>query len=409
MSKLKEEAKYFERLDIAIVSIDKMKDIVKNNIKNTLSCWDNGKNIEKMTYHIISSAGVGKTSSCYQIANELSEELKKNFNVIMIKSPVISRDDLLCPFPEIDGEKKKFKMYYSDFIPIEKDSYGLFVIDEFSRGDNNLQQLMWQVINEYKIHLQDFPKGWFVISLDNPEEAEYSMNYIEDAAGLRRMVHIYVEVSPKAFITYAIQNGFHSYIVEFIQTHPEYLYDFDSQKVGRVYANPASWEKVSNILWGYEISGKGIIENLYEIEVSIAGLLNMTMTRLFLDFIKNKGEDIKPSDIFFNYEKVRPKILKLVKDGKNLKIGQAMTSVMTYLSTSMPVFNDNNLENITNFMLDIPADIGATYFSWLSDLKKKDQKAFIYMSKIQVDMIKDDNYRTRFYDVMVDMSKRSRE
>jgi len=409
MSKLKEEAKYFERLDIAIVSIDKMKDIVKNNIKNTLSCWDNGKNIEKMTYHIISSAGVGKTSSCHQIANELSEELKKNFNVIMIKSPVISRDDLLCPFPEIDGEKKKFKMYYSDFIPIEKDSYGLFVIDEFSRGDNNLQQLMWQVINEYKIHLQDFPKGWFVVSLDNPEEAEYSMNYIEDAAGLRRMVHIYVEVSPKAFISYAIQNGFHSYIVEFIQTHPEYLYDFDSQKVGRVYANPASWEKVSNILWGYEISGKGIIENLYEIEVSIAGLLNMTMTRLFLDFIKNKGEDIKPSDIFFNYEKVRPKILKLVKDGKNLKIGQAMTSVMTYLSTSMPVFNDNNLENITNFMLDIPADIGATYFSWLGDLKKKDQKAFIYMSKIQVDMIKDDNYRTRFYDVMVDMSRRSRE
>jgi hypothetical protein len=140
-----EEKKYYQRLGIVPTSIDNVKKIIKNNIKNTIECWKNGIDIEKQTFRVVSPAGIGKTQSALQIAEELTEELKIEFQHILIKAPVLSRDDFLCPFPIIDNGNSRFKMLYSDFVPLDKDSYGLFIIDEVSRGDSSLQKLLWAV------------------------------------------------------------------------------------------------------------------------------------------------------------------------------------------------------------------------------------------------------------------------
>ena len=165
MSNKKEEAiQHYERLNIATLTISKVKDLIKSNIKNTIECWNNNIDIEKQTFHIIGPAGVGKTQVCYQICDELTKELfpdeSNTFEIIKINAPVLSRDDFIIPFPVMDNGNASFKMLYSDFVPKDKDSFGIFVIDEFSRGDHSLQQLMWQVQNECKLHLMDFPKGW---------------------------------------------------------------------------------------------------------------------------------------------------------------------------------------------------------------------------------------------------------
>jgi hypothetical protein len=408
MDKINEEAKFFERLDISVLSINKIKNIIKNYIKNNLKCLKNGNDLEKLAYHIVGPAGIGKTEICKQIAKELSKELEVEFQCIIIKAPVISRDDLLCPFPEINNGSTKFKMLYSDFIPTDKSSYGLFVIDEFSRGDHTLQQLCSQILNENKVHIYDFPRGFFVISTDNPDDSEYAgMNFLDDAALTRRSLHLYTEVSVPDFLSFAISDNFHPFVIEFIQSHPDYLYDFISQKVGRVFANPASYQKVSNILNGYE-TDQEIFKNMDDINVQCSGLLNTTMTRLFLDFMKNKDNDIRPKDIVFNYKDERKKVKNLIKDSNNTKIGQLMQSFLTYLSTSKPSITSKELDNISTFLLDIPSDIGATYFTMVQGIKSRDQDAFLYLTKIQMDLMKNDEYRTKFYEAMVDMSKRSR-
>jgi len=343
------------------------------------------------------------------MANELTQEIGKEFEYIIIKAPVISRDDLLCPFPEINNGSTKFKMLYSDFIPTKKDSFGLFIIDEFGRGDHQLQQLCWQIMNENKIHVFDFPQGWFVISLDNPDDSEYSMNYLEDAAGLRRSLHLYSDVSVPAFLSFSISNKFHNYVVEFIQIHPEYLYDFESQKLGRVYSNPASWERVSNILIGYDNEVE-IFKNMEDINSQCSGLLNNTMTRIFTDFMKNKDNEIRPKDILYSYIKTeQEKIKKMIKDSNNIKIGQIMQSFLTYLSTSKPEYNGSELKNISAFLLDVPADIAATYFTMVKEIKDRDINAFKYLTDIQMELIKDDKYRIEFYEAMTERGKRARK
>ena len=394
------ELKYFERLNISVLSIGKIKELIKLDIKNTLNAWEKGRLVEKQCFHIIGPAGVGKTAVCFQIAEELTQETKHSFDIIMVKSPVLSRDDFIIPFPVVDGNNTSFKMLYSDFVPKGENTYGLFVIDEFSRGDHSLQQLLWQVQNEYAVHRYNFPKGWFVISIDNPDDSEYSMDILEDAAGLRRQLHIYSEVSVPDFLKYAIEYEFHPYIIEFIQTHPDYLYDFESQKVGAVYANPASYEKLSDHLWKFEVNG-GIKQNLLQIESLSSGLLNVNKTRLFIEFLTDI-KTISPRDVFYKFNDVKAEIAKLVKKGNNAKLGEIMVGFCTYLLSSRPSYTKKELDNIVKFLTIVPIDTAAIFISQIDSFDRTSAE-FKYITGIHHILIKDStDYKQKFYEAIVE-------
>ena len=398
MSKDKKDiVKYNDRLNIPSVTISKAKELVKKNIMNTIEMGI--ENVDKQTFHLIGPAGVGKSKICEQIVSELSSETGINFKMLMVKCPVLSRDDFLMPFPVKDeNNNPKFEMLYSNFIPFEENSYGLFVIDEFSRGDHSLQQLLWQIQNDYQVHLKDLPKGWFVISIDNPDEQEYNMNILEDAAGLRRMLHMYIDVSASDFLIYAISQKFHPYVIEFIQAHPDFLYDFASQTLGSVYSNPASWERVSNILKGYQ----DIENNLDDIEVLCGGLLNVSKTRLFLEYLKNNAI-IKPSDIIYKYDEVSPKINKFISSKNNAKLGEIIISFTTYLATSKPKYTEKELDNICKFLTEIPIDTAAVFISQVDNYPKNSEE-FAYIGTLHADLMIFPKYVEEFYEPLKNIS-----
>jgi hypothetical protein len=393
-----QELKYYERLNISVLSIDKIKTLIKTDIKQTLGAWGKGRDVDKQCWHIVGPAGVGKTEICYQIAEELTGDFGKPFEIIMVKAPVLSRDDFIIPFPVTDNGHTSFKMLYSDFVPKGDDSYGIFVIDEFSRGDHTLQQLLWQVQNEYAIHRYEFPKGWFVISIDNPDDSAYTMDTMEDAAGLRRQLHIYTEVSPIDFLNYAIKQDFHPLVIEFIQTHPEMLYDFQAQLQGSVYANPASYEKLSDHLWKMDLNG-GIDFNVVDSKAS--GLINTHMTKMFIEFAQEK-KDINPKDIFNNLPGVRPAIMELKKEGNNAKLGQLMVGFCTFMTTSMPKYQKENLQFVEEFLLMMPIDTAAIFITQI-DKFDRTSEAFKYMTKIHITLLKQSKrYEKEFYDPIVE-------
>ena len=408
------ELKYHERLNISVLSIAKIKELIKNDILDTIAAWKSGRNVDKQCYRIVGPAGVGKTQIMFQIAKELtedifgevnktrSEEEQEIFDVIMVKAPVLARDDFIIPFPvkEVGGaaDDYTFKMLYSDFVPKERNTFGLFVIDECSRGDHQLQQLMWQVQNEYAVHRHEFPKGWFVISIDNPDDSEYSMDNLEDAAGLRRQLHMYVEVSAVDFLNYAIKKNFHPFVVEFIQTHPERIYDFGAQKLGSVYANPASFEKLSDHLWKMEIRRKTIDFN--EIDIKASGLLNTHMANLFIEFARDK-KDINPKDVFHNYREVEAQIKALLKENNMSKLGELMIGFCTYMTTTMPEYNKNNLDNVLKFLLVMPLESAALFISQIDGFDRS-SAAFRYMTKIHMIFMESSKaYRENFYNPIV--------
>jgi hypothetical protein len=391
-----QEVKYFEKLNIGVTTIDKVKLDLQDDIVSTIKTWDAGREVKKQCYHIIGPAGVGKTEICYQLQQELTDLTGYNFDLIKITSPVLTRDDFLIPFPIVGEETEQFKMLYSDFIPQQSSEYGLYVIDEFARGDHPLQQLLWQVQNEYAVHRYEFPKGWFVVSVDNPDESEYSMNTLEDAAGLRRQSHIYVEVSAPAFLKYGTKMDFHPFVLDYINTYHDRVYDFASQKVGSVYANPASWEKVSDIIWKAEISTEGNFD-IQKLETRIAGLLNSSAAMLFIGFCLDNTNIVKPSDIISDYKnKAQPIIQKMLNSNDNAKLGELMTSFNTYLQNTMPDLSGSEIQNIHDFLIAMPVDT-ASLLIIQSDIDRT-SKEFRYITKLMKELYKSKVFQQRFFE-----------
>jgi hypothetical protein len=393
------EVKYFEKLNIGVTTIDKVKEDIKDDIESTVKTWEAGRNVQKQCYHIIGPAGVGKTQICYQIQEELSQLMGKEFDLIKITSPVLTRDDFLVPFPIVGkdiNDTQEFRMLYSDFIPKQSSEYGIYVIDEFARGDHPLQQLLWQVQNEYAVHRYEFPKGWFVISVDNPDDKEYTMNTLEDAAGLRRQSHIYIEVSAPAFLKYATKMDYHPFVLDYINTYHERVYDFQSQKVGSVYSNPATWEKVSDILWKAEISTEGNYD-IQKLETRIAGLLNSSAAMLFVGFCVDNSEIVRPLDIIENYKtKAEPIIQKLLQSNNNSKLVELMTSFNTYLQNSMPDLKSNEIKNIHEFLITMPVDTAALLIIQ-SDIDRT-SKEFRYITKLMKELYKSPIFQQKFFE-----------
>lgn len=391
------EVKYFEKLNIGVTTIDRVKEDLEDDIVSTLKAWEAGRQVKKQTYHVIGPAGVGKTEICYQLQQELTDITGETFDLIKITCPVLTRDDFLIPFPVVGEERtEQFKMLYSDFVPQQTSPYGIYVIDEFARGDHPLQQLLWQVQNEYCVHRYEFPQGWFVISVDNPDEQEYSMNTLEDAAGLRRQSHIYVEVSAPAFLKYGTKMDFNPLVLDYINTYHERVYDFASQKVGSVYANPASWEKVSDILWKAELATEGTYD-IKKLETRIAGLLNSSAAMLFIGFCLDNTNIVKPSDIISNYkEKAEPIIRKMLNTNDNAKLGDLMTSFNTYLQNTMPDLKGEEIKNIHDFLITMPVDT-ASLLIIQSDIDRT-SKEFRYITKLMKELYKSKVFQQRFFE-----------
>lgn len=399
------ELKYFEKLNISTVSIDKVKKDITDDIQSTLKAWDLGRDVGKQCYHIIGPAGVGKTQICYQMVDELTKSTGKEFDIIKVTAPVLTRDDFLIPFPVMEEDKAfTFKMLYSDFVPKIGNEHGIFVIDEFARGDHPLQQLMWQIQNEYAVHRYPFPKGWFVISVDNPDDKEYSMNNLEDAAGLRRQSHIYVEVSTKAFLKYATENDFHKFVLDYINTYHEKVYDFTAQSSGMVYANPASWEKVSDLLWKAEIANEGTYD-IQELDARISGLLNASGALHFIGFCTDNTKIVTPYDIIYHYpEKAEPILRDFINRSDNSKLGELMNSFCTYIQNTMPDLKAAQVKNIHDFLITMPVDTAALLIIQ-SDIDRTSEE-FRYTTKLIKELYKSSIFQEKFFEKLMTAHKK---
>ncbi len=381
---------YIKKLNIQKTSIGKAKIILKKYFTQMTKKILNGESPIKISIRLIGNAGIGKTDILRQIALELQEELKVEFGFIELKCPVITRDDFLIPYPI--GESDQFKMLYSDFVP-SKEEFGILVLDEFSRGDTNLQMLLWQAQNECRIHTKSFPRGWFVVSIDNPDDDNYSMNTIDDSAGMRRSLHIGCECSTSEWINYAINSKFHPFVTNFIMNFTDRLYDNQSHHNGQAFANPSSWEKVSEILKLMEIRSTNASE-IESIDLLISGLINTGMSSQFIEYVQ-KNETISPDKIIFNFETIKDAV-KVICETDNFSASELTVGLFLTLKNNTPGLTDAQKEGISEFFCMIPRDIFQIFLSEFNKIKA--EESFKYIALLMRDLTRFEKFRVEVHE-----------
>jgi hypothetical protein len=156
-----------------------------------------------------------------------------------------------------------------------------------------------------------------ILCLMNPSGGGMLVNEFEkDPAYRRRLLMVGVRLAPGEFLNYA-ETNFHKKVVEFLRAQTKYIYDDAACAVGKVFANPAAWETVSDICKALELSGKSLTNRMAS--DSYAGKIGSSATNSFVTYLKDADSVISSVDVLKNYAEksdVRKKVMKMVDEGK---------------------------------------------------------------------------------------------
>lgn len=130
----------------------------------------------------------------------------------------------------------------------------ILFLDELNRmADEAMKNALFPVWNERKLGNYKLGENVWIIGAMNPHDSDYNVSDIgKDPAERRRLVWIPVETNYQLFVRWARKEALHPVVVNFVSQNEDVAYDKMARAKGEVYANFATWEKISDMLYAIE-------------------------------------------------------------------------------------------------------------------------------------------------------------
>jgi hypothetical protein len=227
---------------------------------------------------------------------------------------------------------------------------GILFLDEWNRADKSVIKAFFTLIEDSAVHgIKVIPDGIQIVAAMNPSDGAYSVNEAEkDPAFRRRLSFVAITFNSGSWIRYASGEGnFHPFVVDFIKSLPEQLYDTKLRAANKQFPCPASWEKVSTLLHQAEKEGVTMATDP-GVHACIQGHIGEAPALNFIEYIKDNEIVISPTEVLEGYtekSKVRRKVRRMVDLARNDVIGELCTSVAISLMNTQP-----DVENVAPFL-----------------------------------------------------------
>jgi hypothetical protein len=212
--------------------------------------------------------GTGKSSLVVQFAEQLG------LPCVSLLGSQLAPEDIIGVPQIIDGTSR--------FCPpssiARKEPYCLF-LDELNACSHEVQKAFYSLIHERRIGEYYLPEGSIVIGAGNRAQDSAIVKPMSSAL-LNRMVHVHLKVSHRDWLEWAIANGIHPLVIEYIQTRPDNLWS-QPPKHEECFSSPRSWHMLSDALHSY---GENI--NDENLEILAYGCLSPNHSGQFKAFVK---------------------------------------------------------------------------------------------------------------------------
>lgn len=263
--------------------------------------------------------GIGKSSIVESFARSLGLEC-----VSLLGSQLAPED--IIGVPQIVDNKSIFCPPRS----IARDKPYCLFLDELNACSQEVQKAFYSLINEKRIGEYCLPEGSIVIGAGNRAQDSAIVKPMSSAL-INRMFHVELIASARDWLSWAMENEIHEYIVEYIGLRPDHLWS-QPPKTEEPFSTPRSWHMLSDALKSY---GKDITEE--QLSVVANGCLtpsHATQFKAFIKQIRNRyalsaiisGEQRWPSDpkdrdtLYFLSQSFRAQLAKeLPKEKNNLR------------------------------------------------------------------------------------------
>lgn len=282
---------------------------------------------------LIGDAGTGKTQLFHQIACEKAWQIHCHY------LSHVEREDIGgIPYPNLEEGWYSFLGEDSIMKLVTTETPTILLFDEWNRGERPVMNAAFTVMEQRRFGSQVLPGHVFPAASMNPSEGSYLVNEAEkDPAFRRRLCFIGVRTDPATFLSYATSDGkFHKLVTDFITTQPQCLMDSATREAGKIYANPASWEKVSQTLQAVEKMGHDVLEMIDLLRVKFSGHVGIGVATEFTEWIRNKAIGVSPQDVLEDFSAAAKDIQKLIGDGRSDAIAKLSDGIALTISTNRP-------------------------------------------------------------------------
>lgn len=212
--------------------------------------------------------GIGKSSLVQQFAEQVG------LACVSLLGSQLAPEDLIG-VPQIQDGTSRF---CPPRMIARTDPYCLF-LDELNACSHEVQKAFYSLIHERRIGEYILPRGSIVIGAGNRAQDSAIVKPLSSAL-INRMVHVHLKVSHRDWFEWALVQGIHPWVLEYVRMRPDHLWS-QPPKHEEPFSSPRSWHMLSDALHQY---GEGISDD--HLEMLAFGCLTPHHAGQFKAFLK---------------------------------------------------------------------------------------------------------------------------
>lgn len=307
---------------------------------------------------IIGESGIGKTALAKKLAN------KNNFKLVVIDGNLLKEGEIgglptIESYKSIDSngnfQEKKATIYavHTKLKEIDEEILNgnkvLLFIDEINRCEHTVQQELMNLIlnreiNGYKLH--NDVKILAAMNPSNKYGEDFDYQVVDmDAAQENRFVWLNMENDYIDWISWAIEFGIETEVIEFISTFPEYLQKINEEDVR---ATPRSYERISKTLKLYK-EKKEIIPRAVFLNV-IKGNVGRVIAEEFMSFIESNHEALISFEKVFCRNYIDEEVIEIIKKETHTRLYLTAINILKILESNIFSFEKESSFYINRFV-----------------------------------------------------------
>lgn len=309
----------------------------------------------KITPMLIGYHGVGKTSVVEQIAKQ------RNANLVVVRLGQLSDAGDLIGLADFirDENNRATKTVFAapEFLPTtDSGRETILFLDEINRSHKDLIQAVFQAVERGDQLGPHKLVNTKVIAAMNPPSGDYSVLDFTDPAFNDRFCHIKFEPTQEEFLTWARQNSNGGFI-DFLFEHRDHIEQGGQAPLTLDFVKPSRRSAVRF----QTLINTGLPEEL-QFEVG-AGLVGTEAAAAYINFMRDRPKKIDAMNLLYDYGKVQKQVKEHNMGMLNLAVEEMIEILKLDKDTAESLGKEETMiteqlcKNITQFLLDVPADL----------------------------------------------------
>ena len=351
------------------LNTDELKQFVTHVVNNNKYLQENGK--IPVAVNIEGEAGIGKTSTILQYANE------NNLHFVKLSLSQLEELGDLVGFPikefevakTTDDGKRVAKWIPENIMPLYiqqkyvptgekrmthaqpewiqgKGENGLLILDDYTRADARFMQATMEIIDRQEYISWKLPKGWTVILTSNPDNGDYQVTSLDEAQKTR-FITSYLKFDIDCWARWAEENEIDTRCINFMLLHPE---------LTEKRANARSFTTFFNSISSLD----SFEESLPIIQMIGEGSVGGEFATMFTMFINNKLDKlVTPKDVLTNnsWEYIKGQLKSCIGEGNSYRADIASLMTTRIINYAVHYSNNNTvtqplIDRVTNLITD---------------------------------------------------------